>query len=185
MKLIIGPGNPEPKFNSTRHNLGFSVLDHLAEKHGGAWQEKTKLHGMVAQVTIASTSILLLKPTTFYNDSGQSVRAVRDFYKIDNENVLVIHDELALPFGTVRTRVGGSDAGNNGIKSINTHIGENYARVRMGVWNEIRERQEDSDFVLSKFNAKEKSQFPEIIDIVEKVVNDFAADIFHSTSYTP
>lgn len=183
MKLIVGLGNPGKEYVNTRHNTGFQAVDFLAEKFEGNWQEKSKLLGSLSQITLSSQPVLLLKPTTFYNDSGQSARAVKDFYKLDNSDILVIHDELALPFGTIRARIGGSDAGNNGVKSLNAHLGEDYARIRVGVWHELRDRIEDTDFVLSRFNQSEKESFAEIFKIIEKITADFVADIFESTSY--
>ena len=113
MKLIIGLGNPDKKYENTRHNTGFIAVDRLA----GEWQEKPKFHGQVSERDIDGEKVIFYKPSTYYNDRGIGVRSVRDFYKLENDDILVIHDELALPFGTVRSRVGGSDAGNNGVKA--------------------------------------------------------------------
>jgi len=183
MKLIIGLGNPGKEYEHTRHNTGFKAVNFLAEKFEGNWQEKPKLFGSLSQITISSQPVFLLKPTTFYNDSGQSARAVKDFYKLEYSDILVIHDELALPFGTIRTRTGGSDAGNNGIKSLNAHLEESYGRIRVGVWHELRDHIEDTDFVLGKFNQSERESFAEILKVIEKITTDFAADMFESTSY--
>lgn len=183
MKLIVGLGNPGAQYTNTRHNTGFAVVDQIVSDYGGTWQEKNKFKGQIIELTYDARPVLFLKPQTFYNDTGQSVRAVKDFYKIDNKDVLVIHDELALPFGSLRTRIGGSDAGNNGIKSINTHTGEDYARIRIGVYNELRERQDDADFVLSKFNKTESESFPKIIETTRKILAEFVSDIFEPTSY--
>lgn len=183
MKLIVGLGNPGSQYAHTRHNTGFAIVDEIVSEYGESWQEKSKFKGHITELTFDSRPVLFLKPQTFYNDSGESVRAVKDFYKIANQDILVIHDELALPFGSIRTRIGGSDAGNNGIKSINAHIGEDYARIRIGVYNELRERQDDADFVLSKFSKSEGEVFPKIIDRTQKILADFASDIFEPTSY--
>lgn len=133
---------------------------------------------------IDGEKILFLKPRTFYNDSGKSVRAVIDFYKIPCENVLIIHDELALPFGSVRTRIGGSDAGNNGIKSINTHIGSDTARIRLGIANELREKMNDADFVLASFSLSEREKLSEIIATSKKYIDAFISDNFDSTTHS-
>jgi peptidyl-tRNA hydrolase, PTH1 family len=183
MKLIVGLGNPGNQYVGTRHNTGFAIVDHIVSEYGEAWQDKSKFKGLLTELTFDSRPVFFLKPQTFYNDSGQSVRAVKDFYKIANKDILVIHDELVLPFGSLRTRVGGSDAGNNGIKSINTYIGEDYARIRVGIYNELRERQDDADFVLSKFSKKESETFQKVIDTTQKILAEFASDIFESTSY--
>lgn len=183
MKLIVGLGNPGKEYEHTRHNTGFKVLDYLALQQEETWQQKTKFLGHVIQTTFSSQPVLLLKPQTFYNDSGQSVRLVKDFFKIDNKDILVVHDELALPFGTLRSRMGGSDAGNNGIKSINAHIGQDYARIRIGIWHEARDKIDDTDFVLGRFSATENAAFPKLLEQAEVIINSFAADIFESTSY--
>ncbi len=184
MYLIIGLGNLGSEFTGTRHNLGFQALDYLADKHEGSWQDKTKLHAKIAKIKIDDTTVLLLKPTTFYNESGLSARAVQDFYKTDNQNTLVIHDELALPFGTVRSRLNGSDAGNNGIKSLNTHLGADYARIRAGINNELTTKLSDTDFVLGKFSKEEQEKIPEINQKIDALVEKFIKGNFIPTSHS-
>ena len=175
MKLIIGLGNPEKKYEGTRHNTGFMAVDRLA----GQWQEKSKFHGLISEKDTDGEKGIFYKPSTYYNDSGIGVRSVKDFYKIDNSDILIIHDELALPFGTVRSRVGGSDAGNNGVKSLNTHLGEDYARVRVGIDQEDR-RENDINFVLSGFNKAESDNLPQVLDLTDKQVYEFiSGDLEH------
>ncbi len=183
MYLIVGLGNIGDKFTGTRHNLGFQVVDYLANKYGGAWQDKSKLHGQLAQVQINEESVILLKPTTFYNESGLSARAVQNFYKISNQNTLAIHDELALPFKTVRSRLDGSDAGNNGVKSLNSHLGVDYARIRVGISNELKDKVDDTDFVLGKFSKDEQSKIPEINEKIERLVQKFIKGEFAPDSH--
>src|SRR5258707_5952830 len=113
MKLIVGLGNIGDHFNGTRHNVGFKVIDALAEAKGLNWQFKDKFKASVAEGEVDGQKIILAKPTTYYNLSGDAVQATKQFYKLDNADILVLHDELDLPFGTVRARLGGSDAGNN------------------------------------------------------------------------
>lgn len=184
MKLIVGLGNPEARYANTRHNTGFTVVETLVHQYDGQWQTKTKLMSSLSEVVVANQPVLFLKSSLYYNESGQSVRAVKDFYKIDTANILVIHDELALPFGTIRTRLGGSDAGNNGIKSINSHIGIDYARIRVGIQNEHSGMQDDSHFVLGKFTKTELDTFSHITTQCNHIVQEFASDIFTPTSYT-
>lgn len=154
----------------------------MAQKNDADFQEKPKFKGYVAEFNTDDQKVILLKPTTFYNLSGEAVRAVADFYKITSEDVLVIHDELALPFGTIRARIGGSDAGNNGIKSIYQHMGDKFARIRVGVANELKVKMNDSDFVLSKFSPKEteklkKELAPKAGELAEKFISgDFPHD---------
>jgi peptidyl-tRNA hydrolase, PTH1 family len=116
----------------------------------------------------------LLKPTTYYNMSGEAARAVLDFYKLSAErDVLVLHDELALPFGTLRTRLSGSDAGNNGIKSIITHLGIHFARVRIGIANDIANSQDAVDFVLSRFSNTEQAHMGVLAEHILHFIEDF------------
>ena len=161
MKLIFAQGNPGREYARTRHNAGFIVLDILADD--APWKKVDKFKAEIAEISINHEKVLLVKPLSFYNQTGQVARAIVDFYKLDPaEDVLVIHDELALPFGTIRVREKGSDAGNNGIKSLNAHLGENYTRIRFGIWNERRDLMDDADFVLSAFNADEAKKLEEL-----------------------
>ena len=176
MKLIIGLGNPEKKYDGTRHNVGFFVLDVFAEQHQAIWRDQPKMKGWVAELNVNGEKVLLLKPSTYYNLVGESARALKDFYKIDNNDILIVHDELALPFGTLRSRQGGSDAGNNGIKSINQHLGLDTHRVRIGIWNEQRDMIDDADFVLGKFTQDERAHMPKILDQAEHLLANFASD---------
>jgi PTH1 family peptidyl-tRNA hydrolase len=175
-KLIVGLGNLGHEYQLTRHNIGFFTIDEIAQEFGASFSEKSKFKGDVAEFTIGETKVILLKSTTYYNLTGEAVRAVKDFYKIENADILAIHDELAIPFGTIRIRIGGSSAGNNGIKSITEHIGEDYTRIRIGVWNELRDRMQDADFVLSRFNRDEQAQLPLIADHVRTMVEGFVQD---------
>lgn len=176
MKLIIGLGNPGKEYDSTRHNVGFAMLDSIITEQGYGFKTSTKHTAELAEVTVGDTKVLFIKPKTFYNESGQSVRSLLDFYKLTPRDILVVHDELALPFGTIRSRIGGSHAGNNGIKSIIAHIGLDFGRIRIGILNEQREKMDDADFVLSKFNATERALFTTIIDEVKQEVLKFLTD---------
>jgi len=187
MKLITGLGNPEPSYDNTRHNVGFLLLDRIAAAHGATWHHKPKFKGDLAEISIGAEKALLLKPTTYYNLSGEAVRGVIDFYKLSaDSDVLVIHDELALPFGTLRTRLSGSDAGNNGIKSISQHVGQNYARIRVGIANEFSARMDAADFVLSRFTSEELRAMDELATHVSDFIEDFVhqAKTFDPTSRT-
>ena len=134
---------------------------------------------------IDGEKVLLAKPTTFYNVVGESYRSLIDFYKVTPEDTIILHDELALPFGTIRARVGGSDAGNNGIKSINQHGGENSMRLRIGVANEKRAVIGDTDFVLARFTADELRTLKSIvIPKCNEMVHSFIHGNHQSTSHT-
>lgn len=164
MKLIFAQGNPGLHYHSTRHNIGWRLIDVYAAKKSTAFSEKNKFNAEVAEFNQDGVKILLVKPTTFYNETGVSARALVDFFKLDPaSDVLVIHDELALPFGKLRVRQNGSDAGNNGVKSLNAHLGQHYTRLRVGIWNAQRERSDDRTFVLGKFTAAENQSIEQMI----------------------
>lgn len=185
MKIIFAQGNPEPQYSEIRHNVGFMVLNSIATEKKIKWVEKSKFHSLITEVNIENEKVLLVKPTTFYNETGSALRKIVDFYKVDTENdLLVIHDDLALPFGTIRIRKQGSDAGNNGIKSINAYINQNYTRIKIGIYNELRDKMNDADFVLAKFSADESKQLEKIIiPQVIKLVIQFCDNSLEHTSY--
>ena len=132
MKLIVGLGNPGAKYAGNRHNIGFMAVDRIAADHGFApW--KSKHQGSISEGRFGSDRAVLLKPETYMNNSGQSVQAAMRFYKLDPEDVIVLHDEIDLAPGKVRHKLGGGHAGHNGLRSIHNHIGPEYARVRLGV----------------------------------------------------
>lgn len=176
MKLIFAQGNPGTQYDGTRHNAGFYMIDSFAHTYSGTWNEKSKFHALVSEITVEGEKVLLAKPTTFYNETGQSARAIIDFYKLDpSTDILVLHDELALPFGTVRTRSSGSDAGNNGIKSLNAALGQDYKRLRIGIYNDLRDRMNDVDFVIGKFSKEEAATLSDIYPLAEKQIAAFIA----------
>jgi peptidyl-tRNA hydrolase, PTH1 family len=132
MKLFVGLGNPGAKYAGNRHNIGFMALDRIAKDHGfSPW--KKAFQGLVSEGRLGAEKLILLKPETFMNLSGQSVRAAVDFYKIDLAEITVFHDELDLAPGKLRVKQGGGHAGHNGLRSIHAHMGEAYARVRLGI----------------------------------------------------
>ncbi|MEM6372018.1 MAG: aminoacyl-tRNA hydrolase [Pseudomonadota bacterium] len=132
MKLIVGLGNPGAKYARNRHNIGFMALDSIAADHGFPnW--KSKHQGLVSEGRFGSDRAVLLKPQTFMNTSGDSVGAAMRFYKLEPEDVIVLHDELDLAPGRVKWKFGGGHAGHNGLRSIHAHIGADYGRVRLGV----------------------------------------------------
>jgi PTH1 family peptidyl-tRNA hydrolase len=132
MKLFVGLGNPGAKYTKNRHNIGFMAADRIAADHGFApW--KSKFQGEATEGRLGNDKVLLLKPGTFMNRSGQSVQAAMQFYKLEPGDVTVFHDELDLAPGKCRVKQGGGHAGHNGLRSIHGHIGEAYARVRLGI----------------------------------------------------
>lgn len=185
MKVILGQGNPGDTYALTRHNIGFMQLDMLAREFSVSFVPKTKFQALIAEATVNGEKILLVKPQTYYNDTGLAARSIVDFYKLRPEHdLLVIHDELALPFGTIKTRSEGSDAGNNGIKSLNSHLTPNYLRIRIGIYNPLRERMDDADFVLAKFSQDERELFGHIEKKVQYFVDTFIREDFTTTKTT-
>jgi PTH1 family peptidyl-tRNA hydrolase len=185
MKLILAQGNPGDQYSSTRHNVGFEALDHFAKKSDISFQTKPKFFADIAELSHGDDKVLLVKPSTFYNETGRSARALVDFYKLNPaSDVLVIHDDLALPFGTLRTREKGSDAGNNGIKSLNAHIGPDYARLRVGIYNDLRERMDDVDFVLGRFSKEEATALTEIFQKTDAIIAEFIDGSFQTTTHS-
>lgn len=132
MKIFVGLGNPGAKYAGNRHNIGFMAVDRIAEEHGfGPW--KSRFQGRVSEGRLGSVKVVLLKPETFMNRSGQSVGEAMRFYKLEPQDIIVLHDELDLAPGKARVKQGGGHAGHNGLRSIHGHIGEAYGRVRLGI----------------------------------------------------
>ena len=172
--LIIGLGNPEEKYKNTRHNVGFAALDYFAEKNDfPAWINKKDLKNEITTQTIGDTRVILCKPTTYMNLSGEAAQAVQHFYKIYNQKTLAVYDELAIKFGQIRTRSGGSDAGHNGVKSLTQYLGDDYSRLRVGIGSEISEKADASDFVLGKFTKDEQESLDKILREANSLINDF------------
>lgn len=160
MQLFVGLGNPGAKYEKNRHNIGFMVLDEIARDHGFTpW--KSQFQGEVCTGTLGGEKVLLLKPSTFMNLSGQSVRAAMDFYKLTAEDVTVFHDELDLAPGKLKCKTGGGHAGHNGLRSIHQHIGESYHRVRLGIGHPGH-KDRVAGYVLSDFAKSEAGWLDDI-----------------------
>ena len=160
--LVVGLGNIGAEYKSTRHNIGFDIVDKMAEKYDSTF--KTDKLGDVCDFKYKGRSIYLLKPSTYMNLSGKSVRYWKEKLKLSNENILVLVDDLALPLGSLRMRKKGSDAGHNGLKNINELLGgNNYPRLRFGIGNEFKKGSQVG-FVLGKWNDDEQTQLTELID---------------------
>lgn len=182
MKIIFGQGNPGARYAASRHNVGFMMLDSLAKEWEVSFSSKSKFQAEIAETSRDGEKILLVKPTTFYNETGNAAHALIDFYKLDPaQDFLVIHDELALPFGTIKTRQTGSDAGNNGIKSLNSHIGNSYARIRIGIYSPLRDQMDDADFVLGRFSSNEQALLKNLTPQVSTIVSEFIHGTFSAT----
>jgi PTH1 family peptidyl-tRNA hydrolase len=133
LRITVGLGNPGPEHLVTRHNAGFWFVDLLAQRHGGEFRDYRKYSGETARITIAQQEIILLKPTTYMNRSGLAVRQLSEFFKIAPEEILIAHDELDLPVGSVRLKQGGGHGGHNGLRDAMAHIGESFWRLRLGI----------------------------------------------------
>lgn len=172
--LIIGLGNPGTKYDGTRHNIGFASVDNLAAKLDfPAWTAKKDLKCLLTSRTVSSNRIILVKPTTFMNLSVQAAQAVQNFYKIPLSGTVAVYDELAIPFGQVRMRIGGSSAGHNGVESLIEQMGEGFGRVRIGIHNDIAEKAEAADFVLGKFTKEEQDQLPALLREVNAILSEY------------
>ncbi len=155
--LIVGLGNPGKEYDGTRHNIGFDCVDQLIDKQEfDPWVTKKDLKCLVTSKQLGNARVIVMKPTTFMNLSGEAVQAVAHFYKVPLVQTIVVHDELDIPFGQIRTRMGGESAGHNGIKSIIQHLGKEFGRVRIGVQAETP--MEAADFVLARFSKDEAAQ---------------------------
>jgi len=169
--LIAGLGNIGAEYELTRHNIGFLVLDQLADKHGGKFAMDRLAEK--AEIKHKGRSLHLIKPTTYMNLSGKAIAYWLQELKIPKENLLVILDDLALPFGTLRMRTKGSSAGHNGLKNIELLLsGQDYSRLRFGIGNEFGKGQQ-VDFVLSNFSQQEFKDLPPIMDKANEMVLSF------------
>ena len=157
MLLIAGLGNPGPRYQATRHNLGFRLIDELSRRCGvqpSAFRDR--FHGEIASARLNEQDLLLLRPLTFMNESGRSVQAACTFYKIKPAELIVVHDELDLPFADVRLKKGGGDGGNRGIRSVSAALGPDYVRIRLGIGRPPADfRGDPADFVLQAFASAE------------------------------
>lgn len=175
MRLIVGLGNPGKEYAQTRHNLGWSIIDAFGQQLGvGDWRaERSYESDIVEYRSETDERWLLAKPTTFMNNSGRAVANLARFYKVAPEDILVIHDELDLPLGTLRMRLGGSAAGHHGIESIAYQLGsDSFWRLRCGIASKTETRpNETSDFVLGRFSKEEQGLLSKIIDSAATLVN--------------
>ncbi|PCI77966.1 aminoacyl-tRNA hydrolase [Candidatus Aerophobetes bacterium] len=156
--LVVGLGNPGAKYVNTRHNIGFIVLEAWAEKLGASFAAKKQFLAQLATTTHQGVKVFLLKPETYMNLSGESVRKVVDYYKIDLSNILVVADDVYLPTGELRYRQKGSAAGHNGLKNIEKHLGTSeYSRLKVGIGSPFEE-EDLADYVLRKFTQEEQEK---------------------------
>lgn len=165
MKLIVGLGNPGNKYALTRHNIGFMAVDALANRLG-ADRFRSEHRAEVVKTSLASTPLLLVKPQTYMNLSGESVRPIMDFYKIAPQDILVLHDEVDLPFSSMKLQKARGHGGHNGVRNIHQILGTNdYARLRLGVGKPLDPRFAVADYVLQNFSGEEMSHMRDYLNM--------------------
>ncbi|PJF23099.1 MAG: aminoacyl-tRNA hydrolase [Phototrophicales bacterium] len=173
--LVVGLGNPGVRYEKTRHNIGFWVVDELARRWNAS-NFKTERKALVADATIKNQRVLLIKPQTYMNLSGEAVRAIIDFYKLDIENLIVIHDDLDVDFGVLRIRKGGSAGGQNGVKNIIQHLHtQNFKRIRCGIGRPPG-RMDPADYVLEPFKGDQEITARLMVDRAADAVETWLSD---------
>jgi PTH1 family peptidyl-tRNA hydrolase len=175
VSIIVGLGNPGDKYAATRHNVGFWLIDRIAGSTGAVLKPEKKVLGAVAQTSLGLSNIRLMKPTTYMNESGQAVRRVLDFYKLQPEQLLVMHDELDLPPGTVRLKQGGGHGGHNGLRDIISHCGKEFLRLRIGIGHP-GDKSQVSGFVLRNPGSKERQLIEDSLPGAEQAVERLLQD---------
>ena len=175
VKLIAGLGNPGAKYSETRHNAGFWFVEALAQQYGARFLPEKRFHGEVAKVDVGGNRIWLLKPATFMNRSGQSLRSLADFYRLEAENILVVHDEIDLDAGTVRLKSGGGHGGHNGLRDIIAQLGgRDFHRLRIGVGHP-GDRDQVVDYVLHRPGSDDRRMIDDAITAALRVMPKVAA----------
>ena len=159
MILFVGLGNPTPDSHNNRHNIGFKIIDAINQKFSLS-KQKPKFKGLLTMGNIGNEKVYAIKPLTFMNNSGTCIRELIEYFKINSSDIIVFHDDLDIEFGKIKTKFGGSDAGHNGIASLDKFIGKDYSRVRIGIGKP--EKIKVNDFVLGDFNEEEKIQLDEM-----------------------
>ncbi len=182
MILFVGLGNPTPNSENNRHNVGFKVIDSINKKFSLS-KQKPKFKGLLTTGNIENKKIYAIKPLTFMNNSGICIRELLEYFKIEAENVIVFHDDLDVEFGKIKAKFGGSDAGHNGIASIDKFIGKDYSRIRIGI-GKPQDKIEVADYVLQNFNEDEAVGIEKITEnIIDSIsiLLDKKLDLFSST----
>ena len=182
MLLFVGLGNPTPDSENNRHNIGFKIIDSINKKFSLS-KQKPKFKGLLTTGNIGDKKIYAIKPLTFMNNSGICVRELIEYFKIDAEDVIVFHDDLDVEFGKIKAKFGGSNAGHNGIASIDKFIGKDYSRVRIGI-GKPESNMEVADYVLQNFDEDESSGVEKISkDITDSIsiLVEKKLDLFSST----
>lgn len=180
MKIIIGLGNPEKKYQKTRHNIGFTTLDEFQKSFAGNFNAFTldkKLKSELSQGEINKEKIILLKTQDYYNNSGIILKNVLNYYKSNLNNVIVVHDDLDLPIGQIKIVKNAGAAGNNGVQSIIENFKtKNFIRIRIGISNKIKLKKDAADFVLNKFSSNDKKLLKESVKNAQNAIIDLIED---------
>jgi PTH1 family peptidyl-tRNA hydrolase len=172
IRLIVGLGNPGPQYEATRHNVGFWFVDALAARNNGQFRVEAKFHSLLCRLTLGGADLRLVKPATFMNRSGQAVAAVARYFDTPAEQILVAHDELDLPVGTVRLKQGGGHAGHNGLRDIISVLGSrDFWRLRIGI-DHPGDRQQVVNYVLSRPSRDDGGRIFDVLDDAERCVPD-------------
>ncbi len=172
--LIIGLGNVGSEYDGTRHNAGFAAVDRFVQDNDlAAWIEKKDLKCHLSSGQLGDTRVIVIKPTTFMNLSGEAAQAVTHFYKVQPDRIIAVYDELDVPFGQIRTRIGGSSAGHNGVKSLMQHLGEGFGRVRIGIGPKTPEQMDTADFVLQACSPEQKEQMPALTREASAILSEY------------
>ena len=182
MLLFVGLGNPTPDSENNRHNVGFKIIDSINKKFSLS-KQKPKFKGLLTTGNIGSKKVYAIKPLTFMNNSGICIRELIEYFKIDAEDVIVFHDDLDIEFGKIKAKFGGSNAGHNGVASIDKFIGKDYSRVRIGI-GKPKNNIEVADFVLQNFSEEENIGVEKISkDITDaiSILVEKKLDLFSST----
>lgn len=173
--VIIGLGNPGNEYDGTRHNIGFAALDAFARTNNfPGWTDKKDFRCHWTSQTMADTKVVLVKPQTFMNLSGEAAQAVTNFYKAGPQQVIAVYDELDIEFGQIRLRQGGSAAGHNGVKSLIQHLGEDFGRIRIGIGPKIPAQMDSANFVLQRFSTDQQSHIAELIVETNAILSELA-----------
>ncbi len=186
--LVVGLGNPGKKYGGTRHNIGFAAIDAFVGANDfEPWVNKKDLKCEMAKGKLGDTQVIVVKPSTYMNLSGEAVQAVAHFYKIPAERIVAVYDEIDIPFGQIRLRTGGSSAGHNGVKSLIQHIGEGFGRVRVGIGpkqgspqgsasggGEEPQQMDSADFVLARFSKEQESQIKNLTRETSAILSEYA-----------
>ena len=170
MQLIVGLGNPGKKYQYTRHNIGYMAIENIISAQHD-YKIKNKFNSIIYEVIIDSNKIILVKPETYMNNSGDAVYQIANFYKINSKDIFVLHDELDIPFGKIRIKIGGGNAGHNGLKSITNKINNNYTRVRLGIGHPGKKEMVNSH-VMGNFSGSEKDNLNQILNYLTNNVNE-------------